>query len=550
MLVLEIKNLKKYFGDRLIIKINNLKIYSEDKIGIVGLNGSGKTTLLNFIYGITKPDEGYIKAYGTISYIKQFEDLDEAYVDAKYLSKFELKNKKATYMSGGEKTKLKLAQTLSKNSKLILADEPTSNLDFESIDLLYREFMKFDGSLVLVSHDRDFLDKVCNKIIEIEEGNIKVYEGNYSKYKEQKEIERKTENLEYEKYITEKKKLEKAVFHISNKSNKIRKTPKRMGNSEARLHKMGNQNAKKTLDKTIKALETKLERLGQKEKAKEIENIKVDFSKKGDIYSRIAINAENINKSFGDKVLFKNSSFQIYNGSKTALIGNNGAGKTTLVKMILEENKGITLSKNVKIGYFSQELEILDNEKTIIENIMDSSIYDETFSRTILSRLLFNMEDIHKKAAVLSGGEKVKASFAKIILSDFNLLIFDEPTNYLDVYSIEVIEKALQEYEGTILFVSHDKKFIENIADNILYIENQEIKSFLGSFKEFKESSEKDTEIEISLIEKKAVLEYKLTEVLSKLSITSKDEEKEILDEEYKGILKELNKIRESLKTN
>lgn len=546
MLVLEIENLKKYYGIRKIFEIDNLKVYKGDKIGIVGLNGSGKTTLLNIISKDLEPDEGIVKAYGSISYIKQLEDDHKDTLEGKYMSQFGLKDKEEEFMSGGELTRLKIAKSLSENPVLLLADEPTSNLDFEGIDMLLENLSSFDGALLLVSHDRDLLDKVCNRILEIEEGHVRIYEGNYSQYKQQKELELKTQEAEYEKYIRERKRLEKAIIETKSKSRSIKKTPRRMGNSEARLHKMGSQSAKRSLEKKAKAIETRLEKLDVKEKVKDIDKIKVDIF--GDeIYSKIIIEGRKVNKSFGKRILFSEGDFQIYNGSKTALIGKNGSGKTTLLKMIINGEKGIRISKKAKIGYFSQDLSILDEEKSILDNIMDNSIYDETTIRTVLARFLFKRDDIYKKVNVLSGGERVKVSLVKMLMSDFNVLIMDEPTNYLDIYSIESFEEALVDYDGTILFVSHDRRFIERLADNIIYIEDNKIKSFNGTLKEFENKRSKTNDNDLKqIMERKSVLEYRLSEVLGRLSVPSKDDDVEALDREYKEILKELNDIRNS----
>jgi len=546
MLVLDVNNVEKYFGVRKILEIKDLKVYKDDKIGIVGLNGSGKTTLLNLIYGDIKPEKGYIRTFGKVSYIRQLEDEYKDTVEEKFKSQFGLKDKYVEYMSGGEKTRFKIAKAFSENSLLLLADEPTSNLDLEGIDMLIENLLQYDGALMIVSHDRDLLDKVCNRILEIEDGQIRLYEGNYSQYREQKELEKKTKEAEYEKYIKEKERLKKAIVETRNKAKSIRKTPKRMGNSEARLHKMGSQNARRNLEKKAKALETRLEKLEVKDKIKEIERIKVDIS--GDeIHSRVIIEGKGVSKVFGKKVLFKDGEFQIYNGSKTALIGRNGSGKTTLLKMIMDGDKNINISKRAKIGYFSQDLSILDEDKTIIENIMDSSIYDEATVRTILARLLFRRDDVYKKVSVLSGGERVKASLAKILMSDFNVLIMDEPTNYLDIYSIEALEEALVSYEGTILFVSHDRRFIEKVADRIIYIEDNSIESFNGTLKEFENRINKlQGDDAQKIMERRTVLEYRMSEILGKLSMPSKDDDIEALDKEYREILKELNSLRKN----
>ncbi len=542
MLILDINNLKKYYGYRHILDIKDLKVYSGDKIGLVGLNGSGKTTLLNLISKEIYPEEGTIRTTIEPFYIKQLEDSSNKEVDKEYMSKFGLKDKNEQFMSGGELTRLKIAKFLTDDRKFLLADEPTSNLDFEGINLLIEKLSKFDGSMIITSHDRDLLDKVCNKIVEIEDGKIKIYEGNYSDYKAQKELEKKTQELEYEKYIREKERLQKALIDTKQNLEKIRTTPKRMGNSEARLHKMGGQVNKKKQDNKIKAIAKRIEKLEVKDKVKELEKINLDIRGE-EIFSKIVIEGKDITKAFGKKILFKNSDFQIYNKSKVGLIGDNGTGKTTLLKMILENAPNINISKKANIGYFSQNLNILDENKSIIENLLELNCLEQD-ARDILARFLFKRDDVYKKVSVLSGGEKVKVSLAKILLNNFNILILDEPTNYLDIYSIEAVEEALINYDGTLLFVSHDRRLIEKVADTIMVIENNKINTFQGTFNEYNNKALVNNSNDKDLLYKKAILENKLSEVIGLLSISKNDEDKEKLDLEYQKILKELNEIK------
>ena len=266
MLLVECRNLKKSYGDRLILDIENLCIYDHDRIGIVGVNGAGKTTLLNLLSKRIEPDEGWVKLYGRCSYISQLEPPQEAIIQPEIASKFQVHQTYRESMSGGEKTRFKLAAGLSHNNAIIFADEPTSNMDIEGIQLVESSLAKFAGALVLISHDRDLLDSLCTKIIEIERGKIKTYSGNYSKYIKQKTEEQNLAQFEYEQYVKEKKRLERTIISIREKGKSMRKTPRRMGNSEARLHKMGNQKAKANLDRAIKNVESRIKHLEVKEK--------------------------------------------------------------------------------------------------------------------------------------------------------------------------------------------------------------------------------------------------------------------------------------------
>ena len=547
MLILDIKDLKKYYGERLILNIGELKLYSSDKVGLVGLNGSGKTTLLNIIGKEDTFYEGFIKTTMDPFYITQLTDNLKMESDQKQISKLGLKDKSKEFMSGGELTRLKIAQFITANPKFLLADEPTSNLDFQGINLLLEKLIGLDGCMIIISHDRDLLDKVCNKIIELENGNIKIYEGNYTDYMILKDLEIKNQESEYQKYINEKTRLENIIIGTKMKSSKINGPPKRMGLSEARLHKMGGQKAKRNLDSKVKALESRLDRLDVKSKAKKLETIELDIIS-NEIYSKVVIEGKNVSKNFGKRILLRNSKFQIYNGSKVALIGDNGAGKTTLLKMLLDKSPNINISKRAHIGYFSQDLDILDVNKSILDNVLESSMSEQAEARNMLARLLFKKEDVYKKVNVLSGGERVKVSLAKILLSDFNILILDEPTNYLDINSIEVLEEALLAYEGTLLFVSHDKRLVQSVADSILYIEDNMINTFDGNLSEFNNRKNNGDSKSKDLFNQKILLENKLSNIMGLLSTSENSAEIYDLDLEYNKLLKQLNNIKGNLR--
>ncbi|MBZ9685915.1 ABC-F type ribosomal protection protein [Clostridium estertheticum] len=546
MLLIEGANIKKYYGDKLILHIENLKIYSEDRIGLVGLNGAGKTTLINILCGEAQPDTGLVKRYGSYSVVDQLGSKKYEDIDKKTANKFGTVHNWNNYLSGGEKTRFKMAKCFDSGSDIIFADEPTSNLDMEGIELLCNKFNKYKGALVIISHDREFLDKLCNKILDIEEVKLKEYKGNYTAFKLQKDLEIERGLFEFQQYGKDKKKLEDAINDTKQKVKIMRKAPARMGNSEARLHsKMGNQKAKANLDRAAANMKARIDHLEVKEKPKIIQNIKLDALGNGELYSKIVISGKNISKSFGDKIIFNSTEFDIYNRSRTAIIGANGSGKSTLIKMILEGDISIKTAKGAKIGYFSQDMNILNEELSILENVMENSIYDETFARILLSRLLFKKEEVYKKVKVLSGGERVKASFVKVFLSDINLLILDEPTNYLDIYSLEAVEAALVDYERTLLFVSHDRRFISTIANSILSIEKHKLITARCSYEEYIEKKDNKIDVRAEDFEEETfVLENRLSELIGKLSIPSRRDDLEKLDREYYEVLKQLQGIK------
>ncbi len=500
MFMIEIKNLKKSFGIRTVLEIDELNLYSGEKIALTGVNGAGKSLLLNMIAGAIKPDEGIIKLNEEFSYIRQFsehgyenknsaESIYAADFNAKYhngTDEFEtIKFDGSPCKSGGEITRLKIFEAISKKAQILLADEPTANLDIEGITLLEKRLKSYEGLLILVSHDRELIDSVCSKTIEIENGKINIYKGNYSYYKQCKNMEIERKNFEYEEYVSEKKRLTHAACEKKQKSRKMKKAPSRMGNSEARLHTRGVNSKKAKIDSAAKSIESRIEKLAVKEKAYIPPQAKIDIKECFKLHSKIAVYGFGISKQFPEKPLFSDSDFEIQNGCKTAIIGPNGSGKTTLIKMILNGENGICLASSARVGYFSQSLEILDPDLTIIENIMNTSEYHENFVRLLLARLLFKRDDIYKKVSVLSGGERVKTAFAKIFARSNNILIFDEPTNYLDMQSQEALEEVLKEYEGTLIFASHDRKFISNIADSLIIIDEFQLKFFNGTYADY-----------------------------------------------------------------
>jgi len=474
MLILEALNIKKYYGDRLIISVDNLKIQSGDKIGIVGQNGAGKTTLLDILAGEIEVDEGMVKKYCDIAYIKQFSD-EDINADAKVLKEFGVQNKlNCDEVSGGEHTRLKIADAFSKDRILIFADEPTSNLDYHGIEILKQKLKRVE-TLVLISHDRDLLDELCNKIIEVKNGKISFFEGNYSSYQEQKRMETEREWFEYEEYINTRARLENAVRDKQSKSKSMKKAPKRMGNSEARLHTRKAHEKQEKIDNSANSIKTRIEKLEIKEKPREVPEVKLDFSLTNPPKNKIIISCDNLSFSYGSNKIFDNTSFKVYNGIKTAIVGDNGTGKTTLLNLINNRDEQIYTVPKAVLGYFCQGFENLDYNKTILENVMLDSIQGESTARTILARMLIRRDDVYKKINVLSGGERIKVSFAKLFVSSANVLLIDEPTNYLDIASIEALQNMLCDYEGTVLFVSHDRAFVNAVADRLLVIEKKNL---------------------------------------------------------------------------
>ncbi|WP_152656015.1 Vga family ABC-F type ribosomal protection protein [Oceanobacillus sp. CFH 90083] len=519
MTILEGQHIKHSIKDRELFSIEHLAVYAKARIGLVGKNGSGKTTLLNLLAGNIQPEQGTIHMYTSVELLPQLK-------------------KKRDQKSGGEVTQAYIVEALKKQTGLLLADEPTTNLDTVHIEWLEKQLSHWQGALIIVSHDRNFLDKLCDEIWEIDEQTLKIYSGNYTAYRQQKEKAVEKQRLDYEHYQQKKQQLERAIEKKEQKAQRATKTPKsKIGSTEESLKGAKPYFAKKQkkLQKTSKALETRLENLEKVEKVREAAPLKMTLPHQERLQQKIILRIEDVEGTVPGKQLWKKASLNIKGGDKVGIIGPNGAGKTTFVRKIMQKDTGITLNPSVKIGYFKQDLSTLDPEKSILENAKETSKHDETLIRTVLARLHFYRDDVFKPVHVLSGGEQVKVAFAKLFVSDINMLILDEPTNYLDIEAVEALEGLLQAYEGTVLFVSHDRQFIENIATKMIEINNQELTFFEGSFRQLHEEPAEKKSQQNPTEQQLMIVETKLTEVLSKLSLDPSDE----LEQEFQKLLQQ-----------
>lgn len=530
-ILLSANHIVRYFGEQKILEFEKLNVYEGDRIGIVGANGAGKTTLLNILSGELVPDEGTVTRAVPVNYFKQFR-APAAQADLQKCRELGLSGKLSRErLSGGEMTRLGLA-AMNPNSMLTFADEPTANLDAEGVEHCCR-ILEQHPTLLLVSHDRAVLDRLCTRIIEVRDGQLHFYTGNFTAYHKQREEAFQRQEFEYQQYRSEKARLEKAARQRSQASQSVRKAPSRMGNSEARLHKRAAGEKMEKLDSARKTILSRLEQLEVKEKPQEAALVHIDFSLTDPPANREIVTGSQITFGYGNNLIFENASFSLPKGSKTALIGPNGAGKTTLMELIRSGASGIRLVPKAKIGYFRQSLDALDPDKTVLENVMETSVQSESTMRSILARLLIRREDVFKKAGVLSGGERVKLAFAKLFGSPANLLLLDEPTNFLDMPAIEALQKMVQDYEGTVLFVSHDRAFSDACATRILRIENRKLLAFDGNLTAWEnKQAEAKSEKKID----KVLLELRLAEVISRLSLPNCSD-KEELEKEFAQLI-------------
>ena len=526
-MILSCSNITKSFGDKHILKQVSFHLEDHEKAAIVGINGAGKTTLLKIMIGELAADEGVVALSKgtTIGYLAQHQDLDsentiyEALLEVKRpviemeerIRSLELKmhsasgdaleamlaeysrlnhafeladgyayksevtgvlkglgfsedefTKPINTLSGGQKTRVSLGKLLLTKPDVLLLDEPTNHLDMESIAWLETYLKSYAGSVIIVAHDRYFLDRVVTKIVELDNGIGTMFSGNYSAYSDKKAMLRDAKIRAY-----------------LNQQQEIR-------HQEAVIAKLKSFNREKSI-RRAESREKMLDKIERVEKPVDIDD-SMDIRLEPDVISgNDVLTVRELSKSFDAQPLFSHVDFDIRRGERVAIIGNNGTGKTTLLKIInglLEADSGeIRLGSKVHIGYYDQEHQVLHMDKTLFEEIQDTyPDMNNTQIRNTLASFLFTGDDVFKLIRDLSGGERGRVSLAKLMLSDANFLLLDEPTNHLDITSKEILESALCRYTGTVLYVSHDRYFINRTSTRILDLTSQSLINYIGNY--------------------------------------------------------------------
>lgn len=534
-MILACHNLSKAFGDQVILKNASFHIEDREKVALIGLNGAGKSTLLKMIIKEVEPDGGdVVLAKGkTIGYLSQHQDLSGSHsiieelktakahlielemqirameLELKHLQgaelemrlhsyhllteRFEQENgyafqselvgvlkglgfkeddfsKKINHLSGGQKTRVALGKLLLTKPDILLLDEPTNHLDLGSINWLETYLTNYDGAVLIVSHDRYFLNRVVTKVVEIENGEMMMFQGNYSAFAEKKRLIREAKIKAY-----------------LNQQQEIK-------HQEAVIEKLRSFNREKSI-KRAESREKMLNKIERIEKPIE-EQRELHFHLEPSCVSgNDVLSVEDLGKSFGSQKLFEHVSFEIKRGEHIAIIGDNGTGKTTLLKILNEivpaDSGSFRLGSKVQRGYYDQEHQVLHMEKSIFDEISDAyPSMTNTQIRNMLAAFLFTGDDVYKLIGDLSGGERGRVSLAKLMLSEANFLIMDEPTNHLDIASKEILEKALNEYTGTVLYVSHDRYFINQTATRILDLVNHTFVNYIGNYDYYLEKKE------------------------------------------------------------
>ena len=567
--MLSISNLNFYFGSRALYEGANLHIKPRAKIGLIGANGTGKSTLLRLISGEYTPDGGNISKSGecTIGFLNQdllsyqtddsilevamqaferqlelqklidkvlhkmetnYEDKDVDQL-AKLQEEFELLDgytiqskteeileglgfttadltRPLRLFSGGWRMRVMLAKLLLQKPSLLLLDEPTNHLDLPSIEWVEKYIHDYEGAIVVVSHDRYFLDRTIDHIAEVSGAKITLYPGNYSFYTEEKALRNEVQKGAFENQQAQIRQTERFIERFKAKASKAKQVQSRV----------------KALDR-IDIIDDVID-----EKAKV--NFKFNF---GTQPGRFILFLEHVSKAYGDKVILKNTSATINRGDKIALIGANGKGKSTLLRVIsgTEQIEGERrIGHNVIESFFAQhQLESLQVENTLLEELKSTgTTKTEMELRSVLGCFLFSGEEVFKKIKVLSGGEKSRVALAKVLISEANFLLLDEPTNHLDMQSVNILIQALQQYEGTYVVVSHDRYFVSNIANKIWYIEDNEVKEYPGSFDEYETwmASRTSEQVPVTKSKEKPKPELAPVEATPKSKSTEKEIEK------------------------
>ena len=539
-MILACHNISKAFGERVIVNDGSFHIEDREKAALVGINGAGKSTILKMIMKEEPLDNGdVILTKGkTIGYLAQtqslksgnsiYEEVKTAKADIielenqirsiekelktlsgdalnerletynRYMSKFEAENgyayeseitgvlkglgfneedfnKSTDTLSGGEKTRVSLGKLLLTKPDILLLDEPTNHLDLNSITWLETYLINYPGAVLIVSHDRFFLNKVVTKVIEIDNGHLRMYSGNYKAYADKKQLIRDAMLKEYLNQQREIKHQEAVIEKL--KQFNREKSIKRAESREKALNK---------IDRIEKPVETTKE---------------MHFSLEPSVLSgNDVLSVEHLSKGFDGQTLFDDISFEIKRGEHVAIIGDNGTGKTTILKILNQiqtPDKGsFTLGSKVQIGYYDQEHHVLHNDKTIFDEISDEHPdLNNTQIRNTLAAFQFTGDDVYKQICDLSGGEKGRVSLAKLMLSEANFIILDEPTNHLDITSKEILEKAINDYTGTVLYVSHDRYFINQTASRILELTNKSFVNYIGNYDYYLEKKDELTAI-------------------------------------------------------
>ncbi|WP_462421229.1 ribosomal protection-like ABC-F family protein [Salinicoccus sp. Marseille-QA3877] len=478
-LTVRLTNITKSYGNKDLFEIEELSAYIGDKIAIIGPNGTGKSTLLKIIKGELLPDNGRVQRETEFNYFAQIKSPAEFFsdeMDFKLLSHFRVPDN--DNLSGGEETKLRLTDTLSNYKPGLLLDEPTTHLDQTSIGLLLEELEYYYGTLIFISHNRYFINKTATKIWEMDNGEIKVYDGNYDDYKSQKELEKLTLENRHKSITDEKKRLENAAKKQQAYAEKVGQYDKK----KAKTNDPGHRGQSKPKDivqknafKKVKAIENRMNQLDQVDMPDEQMNLKFPVAKTDIIHNKFPIITQGLTVRSGDKLLLDDISFQFEFGKTIAITGDNGSGKSSLLTEIINCNDALEISPKINIATYEQMDYKFHDETPIIKYLMKHTEFEEPMVRSILFRIGFAQSEVMKPMNKVSGGEATRISLALLFVKPSNVIVLDEPTNFIDLKTIEALETFINAYQGMVIVTSHDHEFISRVADEVFKIADRKL---------------------------------------------------------------------------
>lgn len=605
MLILKVEGLKKDWNGKQVFENVNLEINQGERIALMGRNGVGKTTLLGCLLDRVSPDGGKIfrhlpvKVWGIIeqhlivpetltvgefiqsghsvlyrlkmelnmlegimeyekgeelsSALERYSTVLERYqslggygweyeVEA-ILGRFTISgNVLYRELSGGQKTKAQLARAMAGNPSFLLMDEPTNHLDMETLDWLTCWVQKFHGTVLFVSHDREFIDQVANKTVELTSTGTKTYQGGYSNFLQERERERREQESLYKKQQQDKKKLEEAICRYREW---FMKAHEAAGERNPFYKKKAEKNRTR-----FKAKEKALERLEkeQVERLKDIPGVHVHF-KKNVLEARQLVRIEDVGFSYGHKRVFQDLNLTIFRGDRLAVVGPNGSGKTTLLKLLsgkLQPQTGSVIHHpRLKIGYFAQELDNLNGEETILDSLLRLPGMTQREARNILAGFFFRQDEVFRKIGTLSMGERCRVAFVILYFSEANLMVLDEPTNYLDVPTREQIEEALIGYPGALVVVSHDRYLLRKVSNRVAILNEGQIEYYPGNYEEFQNYLHKRTSrrVDRQIEDRMLSLNLKLAQLMAEEEPEREDDRKAFYTYIHE-IKEELDKLR------
>ncbi|NYE04027.1 macrolide transport system ATP-binding/permease protein [Bacillus niacini] len=558
--VIKVTGIEMNFNLRKILDNISFDIKNGERIGLVGYNGTGKTTLANILTGKITPDKGFVEKSTElkIGYLTQSIDYEGNELFSlegdllQHSSKLGLKKvsaweeKRLNHLSGGEKLKLALSNVWASKPGFLILDEPTNHLDFKGIEWLIEELEKFKGPVLIISHDRHFLDKTVTRIFEIENTKMNFYNGNYSDYQKEKQHRLETHMHHYEVQQRKKEEIEMQMEQLSSWSEKAHRTSTKQGRDygNKEYHRVKAKKRDAQVKSKMKRLQSELEK-NKVDKPLEETKVRFQFDTKGNRGKRI-IEAKNLTKSFEEKPLFSECHFYINHGERIGLLGENGCGKTTLIKMILGETActggDLWKSDSLKIAYLSQDVDNLPAEKTALEALGFTDRENILKARTLFANLGLKEQFITKPIKTLSLGERTRVKLVDMLMKEYDVLILDEPTNHLDLPSREQLEKTLNEFAGTIITVSHDYYFLNKLCDKLLVFDNQRIKRIEMKTEDYfnKSSRAEPTDSKETLM----IIENRIATILGELSLIDPKSPKYVeLDNEFNELLKQKRKL-------